>query len=129
MKTDKRLCQRFHVNHASVGMNKAGFLGMKMPRETPFKIINLSRSGLQFIANKYHLKNAKLDMAIKCPAFNQSIACRGELRWIKRVPKHPGFFRMGIHFTKMDKVSLDRLSRLESDQFLRTLHPTAKAIG
>ena len=125
-KADRRKGERFAVNNGKVAYKKASlfsFLGNGLKVNNI--LVNMSRTGAQFIAPEYIQPDTGLVLQIDVPAFAGGMCFKARTVWAKKIPEKKAY-RIGLKFLRWDKNTGQRLDTLRKDVFFRT---TKNAVG
>lgn len=112
----KREADRFPVPDAYIRY-RTGVLGSMDDMELA-PLINLSKTGLQFLSKEKLKVGQKLRLEILVPAFDDKLCVKGEVRWIGRAGL-TALYRVGARFFGLSKESATCLEKLADDPFLR----------
>jgi hypothetical protein len=113
----KRDAERFSVPEAYLRYRVGLFPFFKEDSEyTP--MIDVSRTGLQFLSREQLRNKDSLHMELILPAFAEKLQIKGRVRWTDRAGM-TALYRVGVTFGKLTKDIANYLKKLEEDPFLR----------
>jgi hypothetical protein len=113
----KREAERFTVPEAYLRYRAGLFPIFKEDSEyTP--LIDVSRTGLQFLSREKLRTKDRLHMELMLPAFTEKLQVKGRVSWSDRAGM-TALYRVGVNFGKLTKEMTGYLRKLEEDPFLR----------
>ena len=102
--------RRYAVEYTKV--NLFSFLGKTSGARHP--LINLSESGLQFLASKEPAVGDTISLTIRTPFMVEFITAKATVKWVRPIEKK-NFFRVGAEFTAIDEEASAQISSLRTD--------------
>lgn len=113
----KRDAERFSVPEAYLRYRVGLFPFFKEDSEyTP--MIDVSRTGLQFLSREQLRIKDCLHIELILPAFAEKLQIKGRVCWTNRAGM-TALYRIGVNFGKLTKDIAEYLKKLEEDPFLR----------
>lgn len=116
----KRGSERFGVPDAYVRLRAGLFDSFKEGENQEAPLIDLSRTGLQFLSRKNLKIGQKVKLEIMVPALTDKLIAKGEVRWIGRAGL-TALYRIGVRFVGLSQEISECLDKIASDPFLRAI--------
>ncbi len=96
---ERRLCQRFKIPGATVSFRRERLLFPPKQADEEFcPVLDLSRGGVRFLAQKALKFRARVSLQISVPGERVSLQLRGRVRWSSYNPGKSYKFQMGVQF-------------------------------
>ena len=115
----QRRAERFEVAKCFVRVNRLGLTAMLLRRNGPTlaPLIDLSRTGLQCIADGAYAKGESIGVSLLVPAFKEPLSLQATVMWV--APAGEGRARIGLNFDDVEEKVGVHLKALEKHEALR----------
>lgn len=114
---DKRKSKRYHVRGCTLRYKEDKFLNILGDSYAKFKyvVLDVSKTGLQFISRRKFKKNAKLLLTINAPSLQgEPVSIKGKVMWAREAPGQK-VYGVGIQFEGMDEEENEKLQMIVNE--------------
>ena len=114
---NKRKSDRIVFGNARVGISRAQSLFCDAKKPATLPVIDISKNGLQVLAESYVMRGSKCDLQINIPEINANLVCRAKVMWVKKEKGNEERYRIGFRFIRLKLGDAKKL-KLALEKFI-----------
>lgn len=116
---DKRICLRFTIRDARVGLAPRSLLTLFKGAPKGFlPLLDISMRGVRILSKENFEVDQILDLNIDVPATPEPVKAKARVVWSRKFPKTEKF-ELAAEFVKISSASLTIISKLEDQTHMR----------